>query len=767
MSATTAPATGIPEQTGEMSHRQILEAMTGLLAGLFTALISSTIVSTALPTIIGDLHGTQRQYTWVITASLLATTVSTPIWGKLSDLFSKKLLVQLSLAVFVLGSVAAGQSHSVGFLIACRVVQGLGMGGLTALTQSILGAMIAPRERGRYSGYMGAVMAVSTVSGPLLGGFIVDSGLGWRWTFYVCVPLAIIAMFILQATLHITTPKRMPKIDYLGAVLIAITSSLPLLWVTFAGNDFPWWSTQTALYLGGTLVGLLLTIVVELRAAEPIIPIRLLRNLTTGLVIIASVAVGVAMFGGTTFLTQYFQVSRGYSPTHAGLLTIPLMGALLLSSTLGGRYVSNTGKWKGIIIIGGVLLTVGLVWLGRLDHLTPLWQIGTAMALLGLGMGMMMQNLVLAVQNSVDVRDIGAASASIAFFRTLGGAMGVSVLGAVLANGVRDHIAAGLEALGPKAAAAAQSGGGTGTLDVKDMPAPIREIVRAAYGDSTGHIFLIAAAFGVVALLAVLFVKETPLRTTVSMTEQAPVTMAEEAPVAAAAATAATTGTGAPEATGLVTSTGAQEDNPEPAPESLPVPAALRPAGAESDSGPVPAPERVLEPQSQADAEELAAVAALDVLSAAEQEVRRRARAGDEAVAAARTLVTSLGREVEEALEGFQRGLASVLRDLDDPAAGRHSTHRVAEQLHDLEFTLLRSSQATADRVVAAAHAEAETIVARARLEASRAGRPDVPATDQPEERASTADGTASGDAGQSGEQPAERVSLPNRPTQD
>ncbi|MDU0313925.1 MDR family MFS transporter [Phycicoccus sp. M110.8] len=770
MSATTVPATGIPEQTGEMSHRQILEAMTGLLAGLFTALMSSTIVSTALPTIIGDLHGTQRQYTWVITASLLATTVSTPIWGKLSDLFSKKLLVQLSLAVFVLGSVAAGQSHSVGFLIACRVVQGLGMGGLTALTQSILGAMIAPRERGRYSGYMGAVMAVSTVSGPLLGGFIVDSGLGWRWTFYVCVPLAIIAMFILQATLHITTPKRMPKIDYLGAVLIAITSSLPLLWVTFAGNDFPWWSTQTALYLGGTLVGLALTIVVELRAAEPIIPIRLLRNLTTGLVIIASVAVGVAMFGGTTFLSQYFQVSRGYSPTHAGLLTIPLMGALLLSSTIGGRYVSNTGKWKGIIVVGGVLLTAGLVWLGRLDHLTPLWQIGTAMALMGLGMGMMMQNLVLAVQNSVDVRDIGAASASIAFFRTLGGAMGVSVLGAVLANGVRDHVAEGLRALGPKAAAAAQSGGGTGTLDIKDMPAPIREIVRAAYGDSTGHIFLIAAVFGVVALLAVLFVKEVPLRTTVSMTE--------ESPVAAAAATAATTGTGAPEATGLVTSTGAQERTDSPAEDVLAGPSAAEPVVVEPA---VAAPERVLEPQSQADAEELTAVAALDVLSAAEQEVRRRARAGDEAVAAARTLVTSLGREVEEALEGFQRGLASVLRDLDDPAAGRHSTHRVAEQLHDLEFTLLRSSQATADRVVAAAHAEAETIVARARLEASRVGGRSAPAADRdlPADRIPSADrtdaadptfpadGAASGDGSTAGQEPAEPVSLPNRPAQD
>ncbi|WP_200949211.1 MDR family MFS transporter [Phycicoccus sp. Soil748] len=722
MSSTTAPA--LPSQppapaarpaVDEMSHKQILEAMTGLLAGLFTALISSTIVSTALPTIIGDLHGTQRQYTWVITASLLATTVSTPIWGKLSDLFSKKLLVQLSLAVFVLGSIAAGQSHSVGFLIGCRVVQGLGMGGLTALTQSIMGAMIAPRERGRYSGYMGAVMAVSTVSGPLLGGFIVDSGLGWRWTFYVCVPLAIIAMFILQATLHITTEKRMPKIDYLGAVLIAITSSLPLLWVTFAGNDFPWWSTQTALYLGGTLLGLALTIVVELRAAEPIIPIRLLRNLTTGLVIIASVAVGVAMFGGTTFLTQYFQISRGYSPTHAGLLTIPLMGALLVSSTLGGRFVSNTGKWKGIIVIGGVFLTAGLVWLGRLDHLTPLWQIGTAMALMGLGMGAMMQNLVLAVQNSVDVRDIGAASASIAFFRTLGGAMGVSVLGAVLANGVRDHIVEGLKALGPKAAAAAQSGGGTGTLDVKDMPAPIREIVRAAYGDSTGHIFLIAAAFGVVALLAVLFVKETELRTTVSMADEA--------------ATAAATGTGAPaiaEAVQAVPEETAGEamagTDVEAAPGTAPEPAGVGNAAGHGTSAhrSEARASRALAQESPSESYELKALAALDVLTSAQDEVRSRVRSGDDAIVAARDLLQGLGRDVDAALGHFHTGLAAIIEELEHPSEGRHSQHRAADALHDLEFTLLRSTQATADQVVAAAHAEAEAIIARARLEAER-----------------------------------------------
>jgi len=758
MSATTASAP--PRQPAarpaadEMSHKQILEAMTGLLAGLFTALISSTIVSTALPTIIGDLHGTQRQYTWVITASLLATTVSTPIWGKLSDLFSKKLLVQLSLLVFVLGSMAAGTAHTVGFLIACRVVQGLGMGGLTALTQSIMGAMIAPRERGRYSGYMGAVMAVSTVSGPLLGGFIVDSGLGWRWTFYVCVPLAIIAMFILQATLHITTPKRMPKIDYLGAVLIAITSSLPLLWVTFAGQDFPWWSTQTALYLGGTLVGLALTIVVELRAAEPIIPIRLLRNLTTGLVIIASVAVGVAMFGGTTFLTQYFQISRGYSPTHAGLLTIPLMGALLVSSTLGGRFVSNTGKWKGIIVVGGVFLVAGLVWLGRLDHTTPMWQIGTAMALMGFGMGAMMQNLVLAVQNSVDVRDIGAASASIAFFRTLGGAMGVSVLGAVLANGVRDHIVEGLKALGPKAAAAAQSGGGTGTLDVKDMPAPVREIVRAAYGDSTGHIFLIAAVAGVVALLAVLFVKETPLRTTVSMGDEA--------------ATAAATGTGAPalaEAVQVAPEEAVSDTEPDIHPDTVPVASMSVPADAASETARdgygaehashAPVSEsrgrRALAEESPSESHELKALAALDVLTSAQDEVRSRVRSGDDAIVAARDLLQGLGRDVDAALGHFHAGLAAVIEELEHPAEGRHSQHRAADALHDLEFTLLRSTQATADHVVAAAHAEAEAIIARARLEAERLGRPAAAPVD---DRGSSVQASAP-------------VSLPTRPTQD
>lgn len=504
-----------PQVPGEMTHSEILRAMTGLMAALFTAMLSSTIVATALPTIIGDLNGDQRQYTWVITASLLATTVTTPIWGKLADLFNKKALVQTSIVVFVIGSIAAGMAHSVPLLIACRVVQGIGMGGLTALTAAIMGAIVAPRERGRYSGYMGAVMAVSTVSGPLLGGFIVDS-LGWRWTFYVCVPLAVIALFVLQTQLHVETIKRNPKIDYLGALLIAITASLPLLWVTFAGQDFEWVSWQSALYVGGTILGVIATVFVEKRASEPLVPIKVLANRTAALVILASVAVGIAMFGGTTFLGQYFQVAQGYSPTKAGLMTIPLMVASMISATGAGQIITRTGRWKIFLVGGAVLLLMGLLGLSTLQHDTPMWHSSLAMAVMGLGMGALMQNLVLAVQNTVDVKDIGASSAAVAFFRTLGGAIGVSALGAVLASLVQSQVVDGIKALGPAAAAAASSSDSS-TLDVKDMPAPIAAIVRGAYGDATGHIFLIAALVSIVALVAVVFVKEVPLRTTIAM----------------------------------------------------------------------------------------------------------------------------------------------------------------------------------------------------------------------------------------------------------
>jgi EmrB/QacA subfamily drug resistance transporter len=498
-----------------MTHRQIMEALTGLLAAFFTAILSSTIVANALPTIMSELKGTQTDFAWVITAALLANAATTPIWGKLADLFDKKVLVQLSIVIFVAGSVMAGLSENIPLLLTARVVQGIAMGGLTALAQAIIGSMIPPRDRGKYSGYMGAVMAVGTAGGPLLGGFIVDSPLGWRWTFFVCVPLAVVALILLQITLKIQHVKRPAKIDWLGSILLTSGVSLLLIWVSFAGNPdyYDWWSWQSVLMVGGGVVLLALLVVVESKVSQPIIPLKIISERTTALAIWASVAVGVAMFGSSTFLGQYFQVARGATPTEAGLLTLPMIAGNLIGSVLSGQLISRTGKWKRYLIAGSVLLIGGLGLAGTMDHTTELWQAGIFTAILGLGLGMLMQNLVLAVQNTVSASDIGTASASVAFFRSVGGAIGVSVLGAIMSNRVKELAIQGLADAGIKAG----SGTSGASLDLADMPAPIRDIMRAAYGDATAEIFLIAAAIAVVALVAVLLIKEKPLRRTVDI----------------------------------------------------------------------------------------------------------------------------------------------------------------------------------------------------------------------------------------------------------
>ncbi|WP_238529344.1 MFS transporter [Dietzia alimentaria] len=353
-----------------LPHREVLQVMTGLLAALFTALLSNTIVSTALPTIMAELDGTQRQYTWVITTSLLMMTISTPVWGKLSDLFDKKMLVQLTIVLFVVGSVAAGLSTSVAMMMGARVVQGIAMGGLMALVQSIMGSIIAPRERGRYAGYMGGVMGIATVSGPLLGGVITD-GLGWRWTYFVCVPLAVLALILIQIKLRIPLAEsRKVTIDYAGAVLIALSAALPMLWVTFAGSEYDWVSWQSGAFIGAFAVVATLAVIVELRAPEPIVPIRVLRTNTAALMIVASLAVGVAMFAPAVFLTQYFQLGGGYSPTQAGLLILPMIIFQTASSAIGGMIVSRTGRWKPIMVVGSILMVIGLGGLGMVDHTT-------------------------------------------------------------------------------------------------------------------------------------------------------------------------------------------------------------------------------------------------------------------------------------------------------------------------------------------------------------------------------------------------------------
>ncbi|WP_037674717.1 MFS transporter [Streptomyces griseus] len=523
-----------------MTHRQIMEALSGLLLGMFVAILSSTIVSNALPEIIGDLGGGQSAYTWVVTAALLSMTAATPLWGKLADLYSKKALVQIALVIYVLGSAAAGLSQNAGMLIACRVVQGIGVGGLSALAQIVMAAMISPRERGRYSGYLGATFAVATVGGPLLGGVITDtSWLGWRWCFYVGVPFAVIALIVLQKTLHLPVVKRDVKVDWGGAFFISAAVSLLLVWVTFAGDKYDWLSWQTYAMVGGSVVLGLLFILVESKASEPIIPLRLFRNRTITLSSLASLFVGVAMFTGTVFFSQYFQLARDKSPTMSGVMTIPMIGGLFVSSTVSGQFITRTGRWKAWLVGGGVLVTAGLGLLGTIRYDTDYWKMAIFMALLGLGIGMMMQNLVLSTQNQVDPSDLGAASSTVTFFRSLGGAVGVSALGAVMAHRITDYAKDGIADLGPKYASLA-SGSSTGDSipDMDKLPAPLRTVMESAYGHGIADVFLIASVLALLAFLITLFIKEVPLKTkgALAQAEQSPVdTEAAVSPAEAAA----------------------------------------------------------------------------------------------------------------------------------------------------------------------------------------------------------------------------------------
>jgi EmrB/QacA subfamily drug resistance transporter len=506
-----------------MTHRQIMEALSGLLLGMFAAILSSTIVTNALPEIIGDLGGGQSAYTWVVTASLLAMTASTPLWGKLADLVSKKALVQIALCVYVLGSVVAGLAQNPAMLIGARVIQGLGAGGLSALAQIIMAAMISPRERGRYSGYLGATFAVATVGGPLLGGVITDtSWLGWRWCLYVGVPFAIIALVVLQKTLHLPVLKRKVKVDWAGAFFVTAAVCLLLIWVTFADDKYSWMSWQTGVMVGGAIVLTLIFCFVETRASEPIIPLRLFRNRTITLASIASLFVGIAMFAGTVYFSQYFQLARDKSPTMSGVMTIPMIGGLFVSSTVSGQIITKTGKWKGWLLAGGVLLTAGLGLLGTMRYDTPYWRIAIFMALMGLGVGMMMQNLVLCTQNQVAPGDLGAASSTVTFFRSLGGAVGVSVLGSVMSSRISHYASDTIGSLSPQEQAAAAKSSGSGAIpDMDLLPPGIRTWLESAYGHGIADIFLYVAPIALLAFLVTLFIKEVPLRTTGALAQAA------------------------------------------------------------------------------------------------------------------------------------------------------------------------------------------------------------------------------------------------------
>jgi EmrB/QacA subfamily drug resistance transporter len=485
----------------ELSHRQIVSTLSGLLTGMFVAILSNTIVANALPAIVTDLQGSQTGYTWVVTATLLATTASTPIWGKLADLFPKKPLVQTAIVIFIVASVGAGFAGSMGTLIAWRFLQGIGAGGLQALVQVVLAAIIPPRQRGRYSGYTGSVLAAATVSGPLVGGLLVDTpGLGWRWTFFVGVPVGLVALFVLQKTLRVPTVRREVKLDYWGASLIVGGVSTLLVWVSLAGEQFAWNSATSWTLVALGLVALAIAGWVETRVPEPVVPMWLFRERTVVLSVLASVVVGVVMFGGSVFLGQYFQIGRGYSPMAAGLLTLPLILGLAASSTVSGQLISRFGRWKPYLLTGASMVTAGLVLLSTIDHTTPVWEVGGFLLVLGTGMGMTVQNLVLAVQNTVDVSNVGAASSLVAFLRSMGGTIGVTLLGVLLEGRVSDLL-----------------GGGSATLAAIATASDAQEAaIRAAYGDAMGFVFLLAAVASLITLSAVVLIKEVPLRNTVA-----------------------------------------------------------------------------------------------------------------------------------------------------------------------------------------------------------------------------------------------------------
>ncbi|MGW4643911.1 MDR family MFS transporter [Sphaerisporangium sp. NPDC004334] len=493
------------------THREILKVMSGLLIALMTSMISTSLVGNALPTIVGEFRA-QDELAWVASAPLLTMTASTPLWGRLSDLFGRKRMFQLALVVFIAASLLAGASQSVGMLVSARALQGIGTGGLSALTQVILGDVVLPRERGRYSGYIGAVFGVSTVGGPLLGGFIVDAPwLGWRWCFYICVPFALVAFAVIQRVLRHDRDPRDARVDWWGAFAITGGASALMLLLSFGGDEFAWnsgWSFGLGA-LAAVLVAL--SVLAERRAADPILPPRLFRDRTFVLAGGASLLVGLALYGAMTYLPQYFQVVKGMTPTMSGIMTTPLVLSLLVSAVASGRVVTRTGRWKIFPVAGLLLICAGSALLSLLRTDSSGWSIGLDTALLGTGFGFSMQMLVLAAQNAAQARDMAVSTSGVSFFRNLGGAVGVAALGALLTTRVRDEITAMVASGRVPVPAGADLGLGTPDAIRRLSPA-LQHIVVESFTAAMQSVFLACVPAAVIGFVAVIYLRELPLR---------------------------------------------------------------------------------------------------------------------------------------------------------------------------------------------------------------------------------------------------------------
>lgn len=521
MSQNSPQAGGAPVKAH--THREIMIILSGLMTGMLLAALDQTIVSTALKTIVIDLHGL-KEYTWVVTAYLLTSTASTPLYGKISDLYGRRVVFQFAIVTFLVGSLLAGLSQNMTELIATRALQGIGAGGLMSLTFVIIGDIVPPRERGRYQGYFGAVWGLSSVAGPLLGGFFSDHhtilGItGWRWIFYINLPFGILALVITSAVLHIPKIKREHSIDYLGAFLLVVGVTSILLAIAVYGPEDGWSDKRTLIYLVAGLILAVVFVIWEEKAKEPILPMRLFKNHTFTLTSLLGAVIGAGLFGAVIMLPLYLQIVKGNSATAAGLKLIPLMLGIVSMSIFSGKRITTTGKFKKFPVIGTAIMTVGILMMTTLTRSTPYWQLSIYAIIVGAGLGLSMQTIVIALQNAVDFHDMGVATSANTFFRSLGSVFGSAIFGAVLNNRLTHYMATGFTNLAhtnPNLMATVNitpAGITNMVANPKSVPVIVHNTALDAYTNAFHIVFFTAAPITALGFLLALLLREIPLRT--------------------------------------------------------------------------------------------------------------------------------------------------------------------------------------------------------------------------------------------------------------